>query len=61
MTQARAPRADAVRNQKKILDAARVRRRGDINPNVTAADMFLLFSAAPGDRPAATRARSLDS
>lgn len=30
---------------------------GDINPDVTAADMFLLFSTAPADRPAAIRAR----
>lgn len=30
---------------------------GDINPDVTAADMFLLFSTAPADQPAAIRAR----
>lgn len=30
---------------------------GDINPGVTAADMFLLFSTAPANQPAATRAR----
>jgi AcrR family transcriptional regulator len=33
---------------------------GDIHPDVTVADLYLLFTTAPADRPAAARARWLE-